>query len=98
MAQSWAESTWDTYNYGQYINQFPPNTIKAIWEYERIQKKICRQKMSLMVNEICTHIYIYIYKQMNNEIIGKRENYFKTMKNQGPFRPALVKLNHWKNY
>ena len=30
MAQSRAETTWDTYNYGQYINQFPPNTIKVI--------------------------------------------------------------------
>ena len=44
IAQSRAESIRDTYNYGQYINQFPPNTIKAIREYERIQKKICRQK------------------------------------------------------
>ena len=26
MAQSRAESTGDTYNNGQYINQFPPNT------------------------------------------------------------------------
>ena len=42
MAQSWTESTRDSYNYGQYINQFPPNTIKAIREYGRIQKKICR--------------------------------------------------------
>ena len=76
MAQSWAESTRDTYNYGQYTNQFPPNTIKVIRQYERIQKKICWQKMSIMFNEICineemlpkythththTHIYIYIY-------------------------------------
>ena len=52
MAQSQAESTRDTYNYGQYINQFPLNTIKEIREYERIQKKICRQKMSIMFNEI----------------------------------------------
>ena len=42
MAQSRAESTRDTYNYEQYINQFPPNTIKVIREFERIQKKICR--------------------------------------------------------
>ena len=64
------ESTRDTYNYGQYINQFPPNTIKAIRPYEWIQKKICRQKMSVMLNEICinkemlpkyTYINIYIY-------------------------------------
>ena len=60
MAQSLAESTWDTYNYGQYINQFPKNTIKVIREFERIQKKICRHKMSIMFNEICIYIYIYI--------------------------------------
>ena len=53
MAQSWAESARDTYNYGQYINQFPPNTIKVVRELERIQKKICRHKMSIMFNEIC---------------------------------------------
>ena len=65
---TWAESTRDTYNYGQYLNQFPPNMIKVIREFERIQKKICRHKMSIMFNEICineeilpkyTHIYIY---------------------------------------
>ena len=53
MSHSRAESTRDTYNYGQYINQFPPNTIKVIREFERIQKKICRHKMSIMFNEIC---------------------------------------------
>ena len=61
MVQSRAESTRDTYNYGQYINQFPQNTIKVIREFERIQKKICRHKMSIMFNEICIYIYIYIY-------------------------------------
>ena len=64
MAQSRAKSTRDTYNYGQYINQFPPNTIKVIREFERIQKKICRHKMSIMFNEICIYIYIYIYIQV----------------------------------
>ena len=29
MAQSRAESTRDTYNYGQYINQFPPECDKS---------------------------------------------------------------------
>ena len=55
-----AESTRDTYNYGQYINQFPPNTIKAIREFEQIQKKICRQKISIMFNEICIYIYMCV--------------------------------------
>ena len=52
------------------VVQFPPNTIKVIREFERIQKKICRHKMSIMFNEICineemlpkyTYIYIYIH-------------------------------------
>ena len=60
MAQSRAESTRDTYNYGQYLNQFPPNTIKVIREFERIQKKICRHKMSIMFNEICIYIYVCV--------------------------------------
>ena len=66
MAQSRAKSARDTYNYGQYIDQFQPNMIKAIRQYERIQKKICRYKMSIMLNQICINeemlqIYIYIY-------------------------------------
>ena len=45
-------------------------TFIVFWEFERIQKKICRHKMSIMFNEICineemlpkyTYIYIYIY-------------------------------------
>ena len=66
MAQSRAESTRDTCNYGQYINQFPQNTIKVIREFERIQKKICRHKMSIMFNEIC----------INEEMLPKY-TYFK---------------------
>ena len=69
MAQSRAESTRDTYNYGQYPKSIPPpNTIKVIREFERIQKKICRYKMSIMFKEICIneemlpkYAYIYIY-------------------------------------
>ena len=60
-------STWDMYNYGKYVSQFWPNTIKAIRQYEWINKKICRH-MSIMFNEICINkemlpinIYIYIY-------------------------------------
>ena len=77
MAQSRVESTRDKYNYkynyGQYLNQFPPNTIKVIREFERIQKKICRHKMSIMFNKICINeemlpIYIYIYISEENTI------------------------------
>ena len=70
MVQSRAESTWEINNYGKGINQFQRNTIKAIRQYERINKKICRQKISVIFNEICineemlpkyTYIYIHIY-------------------------------------
>ena len=74
MAQSWAESTWEINIYRRYIKQFLPNIIKAIRQYEKINKKICRQKMSIMLNKICineemlpkytyiyTYMYIYIY-------------------------------------
>ena len=53
MAQSRAENTSEINNYGKYINQFPPNTIKSIRQYERINKKICRQKMPIIFSEIC---------------------------------------------
>ena len=61
MAQSRAESTREINNYGSYINQFLPNIIKSIRQYERINKKICRQKMSIIFNEIC----------INEEILPK---------------------------
>ena len=35
------------------IHQFLPNIIKSIRQYERINKKICKQKMSIMFKEIC---------------------------------------------
>ena len=73
MAQSRAESTRDTYNYGQYLNQFPPNTIKVIREFERIQKRICRHKMSIMFNEICIYIYVYIERESEREREGERD-------------------------
>ena len=65
--QSRAESTWEINIYGKYINQFLPNTIKSILQYERINKKLYRQKMSIIFNEICINEemlpkYTYIYK------------------------------------
>ena len=61
MAQSWTESTWEITNYGRFINQFPPNIIRSIRLFERINKKICWQKISIIFNQIYIYIYIYIY-------------------------------------
>ena len=63
---SQAESTWEITNYGRFINQFPPNIIRSIRQFERINEKMCKQKMSIMFNEIYLNdemlpIYIYIY-------------------------------------
>ena len=60
MAQNRAASIWEINNHGKYINQILPNTMKSIRQYERINKRICRQKMSNIFNEIF-YIYIYIY-------------------------------------
>ena len=47
MVQSWAESTREINPHGRFINQFPPNVIRSIEQFERINKKICRQKMAM---------------------------------------------------
>ena len=71
MAQSWAESTWEITNYGRFINQFQRNIIRSIRKFERINKKICRQKNVCLFNQTFINIdtcliehnrhYIYIY-------------------------------------
>ena len=76
MDQDRVENTWEPIDYGKLINQFPPDIIKSIQKLEKINTKICRQKMSLLFNQICineemllkythththTHLYIYIY-------------------------------------
>ena len=38
-----------------------------IRQYERINKEICRQKMSIIFNEICIYIYIYILRERGGE-------------------------------
>ena len=50
MTQSWAKSTLEITKYGRFINQFPPNIIKSIRQFERANKK-----MFIMFNQI----YIY---------------------------------------
>ena len=64
MVQSWAEYTWEITNYGRFINQFPPNIIRSIRQFKRINKKyvdkkcvLCSIKYVLMKK--CSQ-YIYI--------------------------------------
>ena len=89
MAQSRVGSTWEINNYGKYINQFPSSTIKAIRQYERINKKICKQKISIMFNEICInekmlpiYIYIYIYMLIISTYEFKEVNTKRHMQNR----------------
>ena len=35
------------------INQFPPNIIRSIQQFERINKKYVDKKMPIMFNQIC---------------------------------------------
>ena len=61
MAQSQTESARDIYNYGKYINQFQPNTIKAIRQYERIQRKYEDRKCLL-----CSTKFVLMKKRCQN--------------------------------
>ena len=70
MAQSWAESTWEIANNGNFINQFPPNIIRSIRQFERINKKYVDKKIFIMFNQICinekmlpihTHTHTYTH-------------------------------------
>ena len=49
------------YYYGRFINQFPPNIIRSIWQFERINKKICRQTCLL-----CSIKYVSMKKCCQN--------------------------------
>ena len=60
MAQSWAESTWEITNYGRFIKQFPPNIIRSIRQFEKINKKYVGKKC-LLYSIKYIYIYIYIY-------------------------------------
>ena len=55
MAQSQEESTWEISNYGRFINKFPPNIIRSIRQFERIDKKYVDKRC------LCSYIHIYIY-------------------------------------
>ena len=61
IAQDRAESTREPINPERFINQFPPDTIISVCQLKRIYTKMCRQRMSLLFNEIYIYIYIYIY-------------------------------------
>ena len=57
MSQDEAENTLETVNHGRFINQFQLDIITSIWQLERINTKICRQKYVYIVQ---SKIYIYI--------------------------------------
>ena len=40
MAQDWAESARKPLNYGKFINQLPPDTIKLMQQLKRINTKM----------------------------------------------------------
>ena len=64
MAQDWTESAREPINHGRFINQFLP-----VMQLERINTKICKQKMSILF--IYIYIYIYIYTHTHTELCSK---------------------------
>ena len=76
MAQDRAKSTRLKFSCGNFINQYPPDTIKSIRKLERTYAKMCRQNISIsmtyaLMKKCCknahthththTHTHIYIY-------------------------------------
>ena len=74
MALEEHQSTWEPVKYGKFVSQFLLDIKTTIQQFERIETKICRQRLSVIFNQIClneemppkytlthTHTYIYIY-------------------------------------
>ena len=68
MTRNWAERIREITNYGRFINQFPPNIIRSIRHFERIDKNyvdkkclLCSIKFVSMKKCCQNNIYIYIY-------------------------------------
>ena len=53
MARDRPESTWEPINYGRFITRFPPDTINWMRGLDRIITKVCKQRMSILFNQIC---------------------------------------------
>ena len=60
MAQDRAKSSRESINYGRFINEFPPDTIKSMRWLERTNTKRSKQRISILCNQIYIYIYIYI--------------------------------------
>ena len=58
MAYERSENAWD--NFGKFIHQFQPETKTLIWKLERILIKLYWQNVSLLFNQTCLFIYMYI--------------------------------------
>ena len=54
MAQDQAKGTREPIYYGKFINQFWLDITTLIWQLERVNTKICRQKKCLLFNQIST--------------------------------------------
>ena len=70
MLQDQIESIKKPINYGRFIDQFLPDTIKFIWRLERKNTKIYRQRMSILFHYIYIYIYIYIKVKLATIVEG----------------------------
>ena len=59
MAYEMSESVRN--NFGKFIHQFQLETKTLSKKFERILIKLYRQNVSLLFNQTCLYIYIYIY-------------------------------------
>ena len=67
---SYFPSTWEITKDGWFINQFPPNIIRSIRQYERINKKYLDKNIYQWRN--AAQIYLYIYMRVCVCVVGRK--------------------------
>ena len=73
MPREESESIWEPVKYGKFISQFQLDILKSIQQFERIKIKICRQKMSIIFNQIYMSVY-FCYISLVTYIKGVLRN------------------------
>ena len=75
IAQDEFESTWESINYGRFINQFRLDIVTSIRQLDRIKRKICTKKTSILFNQMCLNEEmipnnIFINRELNIDDIA----------------------------
>ena len=92
MTQSCAESTRDTYNYGQYLNQFPP-------EYDKSNTNGSRRKYldrKCLLCSMIIYIYIPTHTHTHTHTHTQRSNLFLEANRKSTYVVTTILIDQGK--